>query len=165
VDNVNNATGSDADDYHVKIANASLDKVTVQTGNPLTTVSGTPATGMPITLRWAGGTVDNGKNLTTKIEIKGDKEIKVTDAFWTNDTGKIGAAAKPAFKLDKGQVSDPVKTQFGWHIIKVEDKRTKPVPEFDKVKDQVETYVVRKAQADYIHKLQESAKIERLDKK
>ena len=73
--------------------------------------------------------------------------------------------AETAFKLDKGQVSDPVKTQFGWHIIKVEDKRTKPVPEFDKVKDQIETYVTRKAQADYIHKLQETAKIERLDKK
>jgi peptidyl-prolyl cis-trans isomerase C len=73
--------------------------------------------------------------------------------------------AETAFKMDKGQVSDPVKTQFGWHIIKVEDKRSKPVPEFDKVKDQVETYVVRKAQADYIHKLQEGAKIERLDKK
>ena len=73
--------------------------------------------------------------------------------------------AETAFKLDKGQVSDPVKTQFGWHIIKVEDKRNKPVPEFAQVKDQVETYVVRKAQADYIHKLQESAKIERLDKK
>jgi peptidyl-prolyl cis-trans isomerase C len=73
--------------------------------------------------------------------------------------------AETAFKLDKGQVSDPVKTQFGWHIIKVEDTRTKPVPEFAQVKDQVETYVVRKAQADYIHKLQESAKIERLDKK
>jgi peptidyl-prolyl cis-trans isomerase C len=73
--------------------------------------------------------------------------------------------AETAFNLNKGQVSDPVKTQFGWHIIKVEDKRNKPVPEFAQVKDQVETYVVRKAQADYIHKLQESAKIERLDKK
>ena len=73
--------------------------------------------------------------------------------------------AEAAFKMEKGQISDPVKTQFGWHIIKVEDKRTKPAPEFEKVKDQVETYVVRKAQADYIHKLQEGAKIERLDKK
>jgi peptidyl-prolyl cis-trans isomerase C len=73
--------------------------------------------------------------------------------------------AEVAFKLEKGQVSDPVKTQFGWHIIKVEDKRTKPVPEFEKVKEQIETFVTRKAQADYIHKLQETAKIERLDKK
>jgi peptidyl-prolyl cis-trans isomerase C len=67
--------------------------------------------------------------------------------------------------MDKGQVSEPVKTQFGWHIIKVEDKRTKPVPEFDKVKDQIETYVMRKAQAEYIGKLRESAKVERFDKK
>ena len=48
--------------------------------------------------------------------------------------------AEVAFKLDKGQVSDPVKTQFGWHVIKVEDKRTKPAPAFDQVKDQIETY-------------------------
>jgi len=69
-----------------------------------------------------------------------------------------------AFKLDKGQLSDPVKTQFGWHIIKVEDKRTKPLPEFDQVKSQIETYVVRKAQAELVTKLRDSAKIERLDK-
>ncbi|HZP79959.1 MAG TPA: peptidylprolyl isomerase [Pseudolabrys sp.] len=68
-----------------------------------------------------------------------------------------------AFKLDKGQISDPVKTQFGWHIIKVEDKRTKPVPAFDQVKPQIETYVVRKAQAELVTKLRDSAKIERLD--
>jgi len=73
--------------------------------------------------------------------------------------------AEVAFKLEKGQVSDPVKTQFGWHIIKVEDKRAKPVPTFEQVKDQVSTYVERKAQADYIAKLREGAKIERLDKK
>lgn len=28
-----------------------------------------------------------------------------------------------AFSMEKGQVSDPIKTQFGWHLIKVEDKR------------------------------------------
>jgi peptidyl-prolyl cis-trans isomerase C len=73
--------------------------------------------------------------------------------------------AEVAFKLDKGQVSDPVKTQFGWHIIKVEDKRNKPIPSFDEVKDQVSTYVERKAQAEYIANLRKDAKIERLDKK
>ena len=73
--------------------------------------------------------------------------------------------AEVAFKLDKGQLSDPVKSQFGWHIIKVEDKRKKPAPDFAQVKDQVETYVQRKAQADFITKLREGAKVERLDKK
>ncbi len=73
--------------------------------------------------------------------------------------------AEVAFKLEKGQLSEPVKTQFGWHIIKVEDKRAKPVPEFEKVKDQIETFVMRKSQADFITKLRTAAKIERLDKK
>ena len=41
----------------------------------------------------------------------------------------------------------------------------KPVPEFSAVKDQVEAFVMRKAQADYIGKLRQSAKIERMDKK
>jgi peptidyl-prolyl cis-trans isomerase C len=73
--------------------------------------------------------------------------------------------AEVAFKLEKGKVSEPVKTQFGWHIIKVEDKRGKPVPEFDKVKEQIETFVMRKAQGEYIAKLRAGAKIERMDKK
>lgn len=69
-----------------------------------------------------------------------------------------------AFKLEKGQISGPIKTQFGWHVLKVEDKRNRQPPEFDKVKDQVQTIVMRKAQADFITKLREEAKIERLDK-
>jgi peptidyl-prolyl cis-trans isomerase C len=73
--------------------------------------------------------------------------------------------AEAAFKMNKGEVSDPVKTQFGWHIIKVEDKRNKPVPAFENVKDQIETFVARRAQADYIAKLRQAAKVERLDKK
>lgn len=69
-----------------------------------------------------------------------------------------------AFKLDKGNISDPIKTQFGWHVLKVEDKRKKQPPEFDKVKGQLETYVERKAQVELVNKLRAQAKIERLDK-
>jgi peptidyl-prolyl cis-trans isomerase C len=71
--------------------------------------------------------------------------------------------AEAAFKLDKGKVSEPVKTQFGWHIIKVEDKRKKPVPTYDQVKDQLETFVVRKAQSDLVAKLRTTAKIEKAE--
>jgi peptidyl-prolyl cis-trans isomerase C len=87
------------------------------------------------------------------------------DLGWFGKEQMVPEFADAAFKMEKGQVSEPIKTQFGWHIIKVEDKRTKPVPEFDKVKDQVQTFVMRKAQADYIGKLRDGAKIERMDKK
>jgi peptidyl-prolyl cis-trans isomerase C len=72
--------------------------------------------------------------------------------------------AEAAFKLEKGQISDPVKTQFGWHIIKIEDKRTKPTPTFDEVKSQLQTYVEHRTQADMVQKLRSAANIERLDK-
>jgi len=71
--------------------------------------------------------------------------------------------AEAAFKLQKGQISDPIKTQFGWHIIKIEDRRTKPTPTYDEVKGQLQNYVARRAQAELVENLRKSATIERLD--
>ena len=84
--------------------------------------------------------------------------------YFTKDQ-MVPEFAEQAFKMNKGDVSDPVKSQFGWHIIKLEDKRSKPAPAFEQVKDQVEQFVTRRAQAEYITKLREGAKVERLDKK
>jgi peptidyl-prolyl cis-trans isomerase C len=83
--------------------------------------------------------------------------------YFTKDQ-MVPEFAEVAFKLDKGQLSDPVKTQFGWHIIKVEDKRTKPTPTFDQVKGQIENYISHRAQAQLVEKLRGGANIERLDK-
>jgi peptidyl-prolyl cis-trans isomerase C len=83
--------------------------------------------------------------------------------YFTKDQ-MVPEFSEAAFKLDKGQISDPIHTQFGWHIIKVEDKRTKPTPSFDQVKVQLENYVAHRAQAQLVDNLRKSAQIERLDK-
>ena len=82
--------------------------------------------------------------------------------YFTKDQ-MVPEFSEAAFKLDKGQISDPVHTQFGWHIIKVEDKRMKPTPTFDEVKPQIENFVAHKAQAELVASLRKSATIERLD--
>ena len=82
--------------------------------------------------------------------------------FFTKDQ-MVPEFSAVAFALEPGKISDPVKTQFGWHIIKVEEKRNRKPPDFEQVKSQIETYVTRKAQADYVAKLRETAKVERMD--
>jgi peptidyl-prolyl cis-trans isomerase C len=83
--------------------------------------------------------------------------------YFTKDQ-MVPEFAAVAFKLDKGQLSDPVKTQFGWHIIKVEDKRIKPTPAFEQVKPQIDNYVAHRAQSQLVEKLRSAANVERLDK-
>ncbi len=81
--------------------------------------------------------------------------------YFTKDQ-MVPEFSEVAFKLDKGALSDPVKSQFGWHVIKVEDKRERQPPEFEKVKDQLETFLVRKSQSELITKLRAEGKIERV---
>jgi peptidyl-prolyl cis-trans isomerase C len=83
--------------------------------------------------------------------------------YFTRDQ-MVPEFSEVAFKLEKGQVSDPVKTQFGWHVLMVEDKRMREPPPFDKVRGEIEQFATRKAQVDLVTKLRADAKIERLDK-
>jgi len=85
------------------------------------------------------------------------------DLGWFTKERMVPDFANAAFAMKPGQVSDPVKSQFGWHVIKVEEKRTKPQPSFDELKDQIDQHIVRKAQQDLILKLRAEAKIDRTD--
>ncbi|KAA5598279.1 peptidylprolyl isomerase [Blastochloris sulfoviridis] len=81
--------------------------------------------------------------------------------YFTKDQ-MVPEFAVVAFKTAKGEIADPVKTQFGWHVIKIEDVRPRQPPKFEEVKSQIEQFVEHKAQSDLVLKLRESAKIERI---
>ena len=49
-----------------------------------------------------------------------------------------------AFKLKKGEVGEPFETQFGWHIIRVDDRRQRAAPPFEAVKDRVVAAMIHK---------------------
>lgn len=80
--------------------------------------------------------------------------------YFTRDR-MVSEFAEAAFKLETGQLSEPVKSDFGWHIIKVEDKRTRPFPELAAVREQIQRVLVERAQTEAIMKLRGEAKVER----
>ena len=106
------------------------------------------------------GGEDFGKVAT---EVSKDPGSKGGDLGWFTKDRMVPEFGEAASKLKPGELSEPVKTQFGWHIIKLDETRPKTFPPLDQVRDQVARYVVQKAQSELVLKLRESAKIERTD--
>jgi peptidyl-prolyl cis-trans isomerase C len=64
--------------------------------------------------------------------------------------------------LKKGEMTqEPVQTQFGWHVIKLEDTRETAPPPFEQVKQQVNNGVIQKKLQAYVDSLKKNAKIDK----
>jgi peptidyl-prolyl cis-trans isomerase C len=94
-------------------------------------------------------------------ELSRDPGSKGGDLGWFVKERMVPEFAEAAAKLQPGQTSEPVRTQFGWHVIRLEAKREKPFPSLEEVREQIERYVVQKAQTDVIMALRANARIER----
>jgi peptidyl-prolyl cis-trans isomerase C len=111
--------------------------------------------------------LDAGKNFADLAKEKSTDPNKA-------DGGDLGYFTKgrmvkefedAAFALDKGAYTKtPVKTDFGYHVILVEDKRDAAPPAYDQVKDQVRQLVMRDKYLALLATAKEKSKIEALRK-
>ncbi len=87
------------------------------------------------------------------------------DLGWFTKEKMVPEFANAAFAMKKGEVSSPVKSSFGWHIIKVEDTRKVTPPPYAEVKDQIRTKLQEKKLDDYISGLVKSTDVKVYDSK
>ncbi|WNG32996.1 peptidylprolyl isomerase [Archangium violaceum] len=76
----------------------------------------------------------------------------------------VPAFEKVAFTLKEGEVSEPVRTQFGWHVLKVEARRAVDVAPFDQVKNELESRLkmqkTEKYVEQYVQELRQKASVD-----
>src|SRR5690606_2843673 len=94
---------------------------------------------------------DEAKAIITSLKV-GAKSAAITkkqskdpgsganggDRDWANAASYVTEFSEAMVKLEKGQMTqEPVKSQFGWHIIQVDDIRQAQLPKLEEIKDQI----------------------------
>ncbi len=96
-----------------------------------------------------------------KERSKGPSSAQGGDLGYFTAGDMVPEFSEAAFALDPGKHStDPVQTQFGWHVIKVEDRRTQAAPPFEQLEEQLRDQLAEKAVGDEVGALREKASIE-----
>ena len=121
-------------------------------------------------------TEDDAKAVIAEVDKGGDfaelakKKSTGPSAATGGDLGFFGkgqmvpAFEKVAFSMKKGEhTKTPVKSQFGWHVIKVEGRKKQDVPTFEEMAPKLRNELSQEAGIAYIGKLREGAKIARFN--
>ena len=83
------------------------------------------------------------------------------DLDWANPASYVPEFTAALLKLDKGQMTDtPVKSQFGYHVIRVDDIRAAQLPAFEEVKPQIAQQMQQQKMAAFQEELRKKAKVE-----
>ena len=118
-------------------------------------------------------TEDEAKAIIADLDAGGDFEAIAKEkskdgaAAQGGDLGYFGQGRmvpefeQAAFAMEVGAHSkEPVQSQFGWHVIKVEDKRPVQPPAFEQVAGQFRSLLLREAYFETVNKLREGAEVE-----
>lgn len=102
--------------------------------------------------------------LAKEKSIDPSKEKNSGDLGFFTKEQMVKEFAEAAFGLKKGETTKtPVKTQFGWHVIKVTDRKAQEAPKFEQVKDSLKQKLSETIAQEEINKLRTAAKIARFD--
>jgi len=83
------------------------------------------------------------------------------DLDWAAPGSYVKEFTDALLKMKKGQTTDtPVKTQFGYHIIRLDDERTAQLPKFEEVKPQIAQQMQQQKLAAFQQELRTKAKVE-----
>ncbi len=110
--------------------------------------------------------LDGGKDFAAIAKEKSQDSNKDDggDLGWFGPGRMVPEFEEAALGLEKGAYTKtPVKTQFGFHVIKLEDKRDAPPPAFEQVQDQVKQLVMRDKYVAILEKAKADQKIEITD--
>ena len=109
--------------------------------------------------------LENGSDFAAlaKERSKGPSGPSGGDLGYFSKQSMVPAFSDAAFKLAAGETSPPVQTQFGWHVIRVEDRRNRPVPPFDQVRDQIYQLLISEAQRDIYDEMRAKASVDLVD--
>ena len=98
-----------------------------------------------------------------KERSKGPSGPSGGDLGYFSKQSMVPAFSDAAFKLAAGETSPPVKTQFGWHVIRVEDRRNRPVPPLNQVRDQIFQLLISEAQRNIYDEMRAKAAVDYVD--
>ncbi|GAK70011.1 peptidylprolyl isomerase [Agrobacterium rubi] len=107
--------------------------------------------------------LDGGKDFAALAKEKSTDSNKDDggDLGWFGKGRMVPEFEEAAFKLEKGAYTkEPVKSQFGFHVIKLEDKRVAPPPAYEQVEAQVRQLVMRDKYVALIEKAKAEQKID-----
>jgi peptidyl-prolyl cis-trans isomerase C len=102
------------------------------------------------------------EDLAKQYSLDGSKDYGGDLGYFTA-AEMVPEFSKAAFALQPGEISPPVKTDYGWHIIKVEDRKMGAAQPYDQVKTAIRNVLLRKKVQELMEVARKSAKIEILD--
>ena len=104
----------------------------------------------------------NFEDLAKKYSLDGSKDYGGDLGYFTS-AEMVPEFSKAVFALKVGETSQPVKTDFGWHIIRLEDRKLGAAQPYDQVKQAIRNVLLRQKVGEVMAKIREASKVEILD--